>query len=265
MRFNEKCEFLKELILSAGEIMRSADLAREDMVQSKGSANFVTEYDLATQEFLIKKISEAIPTARFIAEEKENNNEALSAEDCFIIDPIDGTANFINGLKHSCISLALVRRGVTVFGAIYDPYFNELFYAKRGEGAYLNGKPIHASSREGDRALVVFGSSPYCKDTLGAPTLTLIERCLDAFGDIRRLGSAALDLAYIAAGRFDLFFELKLSVWDFAAGEFIIREAGGAVSQLSGEPLSLDRPCSVFAGNAANHKRLLELATDIKI
>ena len=265
MNFNEKCEFLKELLLSAGEIMRSAEEDGESSIHIKGSANFVTEYDLAVQKFLLEKIKDAIPDAQFIAEEKENSSEALLADSCFIIDPIDGTSNFMNGLKHSCISLAYVSRGETVFGAVYDPYFKELFYATRGEGAYLNGKPIHASHREGDRALAVFGSSPYNKDTLGEPTMELIKRCLYAFGDIRRLGSAALDLAYLAAGRFDVFFELKLSVWDYAAGDLILREAGGAVTQINGKPLSLEAPCSVFAGNKANHKRLLELAADIKI
>lgn len=265
MNFDERLEFLKDLVISAGSIMLGAAEDRGvDFDSKEGTANFVTKYDVATQNYLIEGIKKAIPDAVFIAEEKENSSSVLSEEHCFIIDPIDGTSNFMNGLNHSAISLAYISRGKTLFGAIYDPYKKELFSAVAGGGAYLNGKPIHVSHREGERAIAVFGSTPYNKSEYGERTFALLKELFYNFGDVRRLGSAALDLAYLAAGRTDLFFELKLSVWDYAAGELILKEAGGIVTQIDGTPLSLEAPSSVFAANGLNHKKLLAIAEKYK-
>lgn len=255
-------ETLTSLVRRAGEIIRSAREGEiSDGVEVKaGSANFVTLYDVRVQEFLMREIKKAIPSAVFIAEEKENDPAVLSDEFCFIIDPIDGTTNFINDYRHSCISLAMVSRGETVFGAIYDPYLGEMFTAEKGKGAYLNGTPMHVSDRPMERAIAAFGTCPYYKDTHADKTFLFARDVFLAAADVRRPGSAALDLAYLAAGRNDVFFEFILSPWDFAAGMLLICEAGGVVTKIDGSPLSLSAPCSVFAGNSLTHPILLQMA-----
>lgn len=252
------CALLRE----AGRIMLGAcEIERDDGVKVKpGTANFVTVYDVKVQEFLMREITALIPSAVFIAEEKENDASVLRGEYCFIIDPIDGTTNFIHDYRHSCISLAMVSFGETVFGAIYDPYLDEMFSAEKGEGAFLNGKPMRVSDRPMPLAVAAFGTCPYYKDTLADKTFALARDVFVAASDMRRPGSAALDLAYLAAGRNDLFFEFLLSPWDIAAGMLLLSEAGGIATQIDGSPLTLNAPCSVFAGNRETHAALLTLA-----
>jgi myo-inositol-1(or 4)-monophosphatase len=257
-------EVLISLLRRAGEIMLSAHEVSHNegggVKVKPGTANFVTVYDVAVQEFLINAIKEEIPDAVFIAEEKENDSAVLMGEHCFIIDPIDGTTNFIHDYKRSSISLAMISRGETVFGAVYDPYLNELFHAEKGKGAYLNETPIHVSDREIGYAVVAFGTCPYYKDTLADNTFALAKDLFLVTSDVRRPGSAALDLSYVAAGRNDLFFELILSPWDIAAGALIITEAGGVITQGDGAPIDLSAPCPVFAGNPVAHPELLRIA-----
>ncbi len=238
------------LIREAGKIMTGArDI--EGAVSEKGgdAANMVTLFDVAVQNFLIRKITELIPDACFFAEEKENNAEDLMRDYCFVIDPIDGTSNFVHEYKHSCISVALFSRGETVFSAIYDPYQDEMFSAVKGGGAYLNGRRMHASERDMSHAIVAFGSCPYYKDTLGEPTFRLAHALYLKCSDIRRPGAAALDLAYLAAGRNDIFFELILSPWDIAAGALLIREAGGIITNAEGKDIDFSATSPVFASN----------------
>jgi myo-inositol-1(or 4)-monophosphatase len=243
-------ETIKFLMKEAGKIILSAHIDRQDGVTEKeGNANFVTVYDVKTQDYLIDGIKKAIPDAVFMAEEQDNDTSVLNAGHCFIIDPIDGTTNFIRDCKHSCISVAMLERGVTVFGAVYDPYLDELFTAERGKGAFLNGKRITVSETPFNKAICGYGTAPYYRDTLGDKTFEVCKKLFMSCADVRRCGSAALDLAYLAAGRYDLFFECRLSPWDYAAGVLLIEEAGGKITDMSGEPLVLDKPCSVMASS----------------
>ena len=262
MERKEIIERLTALLREAGEILLGAHAVdpQDDVQVKPGTANFVTVYDVKVQEFLMREIKSLIPDAVFIAEEKENDPAVLNGEYCFIIDPIDGTTNFIHDYRHSCISLAMVSRGEAVFGAIYTPYLGELFSAEKGAGAYLNGAPMHVSDRPMELAVAAFGTCPYYKDTLADKTFAFARDVFLATADVRRLGSAALDLAYLAAGRNDAFFEFILSPWDIAAGMLLISEAGGIVTQLDGSPLTLSAPCSVFAGNGRTHSVLLRMA-----
>lgn len=253
-------KMLTDIIRRAGEIMLSAHLEEDAVSEKWGSANFVTKYDLAVQEFLISEIKKAIPNATFIAEEKENDPEMLSGDACFVIDPIDGTKNFINNYRHSCISLAVISKGETVYGAVYDPYMDEMFTAEKGRGARLNGKPMRVSDRPMDIAIAAFGTSPYYKDTLADKTFDFVKEIFLTASDIRRTGSAALDLAYLAAGRNDMFFEFILSPWDFAAGALLVTEAGGIITDINGDPVSLSAPSSIFAANKKIHPKLIEIA-----
>ena len=244
-----------DLIRQAGEqILAVRGVNTEKQISEKwGDANFVTVFDMQIQRFLIGGLRALIPEAVFIAEEKENDGDALMADHCFIIDPIDGTTNFICDFHHSCISLAYLQRGEVVFGAVYNPYLREMFSAVRGEGAFCNGTPIHVSRRPFCRGLVMFGSSPYYKKELADQTLSLCRSLFLSCSDIRRSGSCALDLAYLAAGRVDVFFECRVSPWDIAAGMLLVSEAGGRLSDLEGNPLSYAAPTSILATNAVSY------------
>ena len=256
-----KIKSLKNLILHAGEILLSAhDQEKAENVAEKNgdAANMVTKYDVAVQNFLIKEITALIPDAYFIAEEKDNDSDVLNKESCFIIDPIDGTANFVHDYRHSCISLAMFSKGEAVFGAVYDPYLNELFTAGKGCGAYLNGKRISVVNRSFEHSILAFGSSPYYKKELGEKSFRLCHDIFMSCSDVRRCGSAALDLAYLAAGRNDMFFEWTLCPWDYAAGQLIVKEAGGIVSDMNGEPLTFGERCSVLAATPTTYDELLE-------
>lgn len=259
-------DIILPLIRQAGEIMLSAhDIEADGNISDKmgDAANMVTVYDVAVQNFLITEITKAIPDAYFIAEEKENDSSVLQREHCFVIDPIDGTANFIHNYRHSCISLAMFSRGETVFAAVYDPYQDEMFSAIRGGGAFLNGKKMNVVNRDITRSIVAFGTSPYYKDTLGEKTFAIAKTLFHHCSDLRRCGAAALDLAYIAAGRNDIFFEGLLSPWDIAAGYLLICEAGGIMTRLDGAPIDFSAPSPVLAATPAVYKDVLALVKDI--
>ena len=259
-------KLLLPMIREAGKIMlRAHDIESGDAVSEKGgdSANMVTVYDVAVQNYLMSEITKVIPDAFFFAEEKENNASDLMREYCFVIDPIDGTSNFVHVYRHSCISVALFSRGEAVFSAIYDPYQDEMFSAVNGGGAYLNGVKMQVAERDMPHALVAYGSCPYYKDTLGEPTFRLCYELYRHTSDIRRPGAAALDLAYLAAGRNDIFFELILSPWDIAAGYLLIREAGGIITNTDGKDIDFSAPSSVLAATPAVYDEVLSITKKV--
>lgn len=256
-----KIKAIEEIILRAGQIVLSAhDQEKAENVSEKNgdAANMVTKYDVAVQDFLISEIKKLIPEAYYIAEEKNNEDNILDNDYCFIIDPIDGTANFVHDYRHSCISVAMFSHSEAVFGAVYDPYLNELFTAQKGRGAYLNGKRINVVNRSFEHSILAFGSAPYDKKTLGDRSFKICHELFMECSDVRRCGTAALDLAYLAAGRNDMFFECMLYPWDYAAGQLIVREAGGIVSDMDGNPLIFNRRCSVLAATPTVYDKLLE-------
>ena len=262
---NGICDLVLPLMRRAGGMMlRAHDIESSDNMKEKGDvANLVTIYDVAVQDFLMNEIKTAIPEATFIAEEQTNDASVLGTPYCFIIDPIDGTANFAHGYRHSCISLALFSRGEAVFCAIYDPYQDELFHAIKGGGAFVNGQAIRVAARDFAHAIVAFGTSPYRKRELGKPTFRLAEAFFTQCSDVRRVGSAALDLAYLAAGRNDIFFEYSLSPWDIAAGYLLIREAGGIISDMNGHALDFTQPSTVLAASPDVYEQALALIRSV--
>lgn len=211
--------------------------------------NVVTAYDRRVQELLTERLLAAVPGARFYCEEQEVHDD-LHAAQLFIIDPIDGTMNFVRGLHHSCISVAYAEYGALCAAAVYNPYVDEMFSAVRGQGAFLNGRPIRTGDDSLENSLVCFGTAPYNAE-LADESFAMARLLFDHSLDIRREGSAELDLCSVAAGRAGLYFELRLSLWDYAAGWLILREAGGEAMQPDGTPLPLDgsRP-PVVAGTA---------------
>ena len=259
---NEVCAKILSVIRDAGEIMLSAESVSVN--EKSGSSNFVTQYDVNVQNFVIERFKAILPEAEFLAEEKENDDESINKKYCFIIDPIDGTANFINGYRHSCISVAIVSCGEAIFGAVYNPYQNEMFHAVKGEGAYLNGKRITTAERTIDRAIVAFGTAPYHKDDLTDKTFALAREFFLTANDLRRSGSAALDLAYIAAGRNDIFFEAVLQPWDITAGLLLIEEAGGRMTDFDSSPIKIGKPTPVLAASSSLYDTALAIVNKCK-
>ncbi len=242
---------LLSVIREAGKIILDAqDISKCTNEKNKDAANMVTAYDVAVQKFLIKKISAILPDACFFAEEKQNNAGDLDCKYCFVIDPIDGTANFVHNYHKSSISVALFSFGKVIFGAVYDPYLDEMFWASEGKGAYLNHTPIRVSDRDMPHAFVAFGTSPYFKKELSQKSFALAHALYTQTSDVRRAGSAAIDLAYLAAGRNDIFFEFTLYPWDFAAGSIIITEAGGIITDFTGNKVDFKKPSPIFAAAA---------------
>ena len=256
-------EFIPELMREASKIMLSAHDIASSIDSKSGEANFVTAYDVAVQNFLYKEIGARMPDAVIIGEESDDNPmEALATKVCFIIDPIDGTTNFIHNYRTSAISVGITDGGKVVYGAIYNPYQNLLYFAERGKGAYVQSAsgtvPLRVSDRDLHNALACFGTSPYYREELGDITFERAKWLFMNTRDIRRSGSAALDLCTVAAGAVDIFFEYRLSPWDFAAGSLIIEEAGGVITQFDGSSVTLDKPCSILAGNKTCHKAALD-------
>lgn len=247
----------------AGEIMNRAHDIEADasnIDEKPGSANFVTVYDVRVQNRLIETLSKILPDAQYLAEEKENDPSMLENGWCFIIDPIDGTTNFIHNYGISAISVGLLYRGNPVFGAVYDPARREMFHARRGIGAFLNGKPIRVSTRTGEKALYAVGTTPYYKDTMADGMFAMMRSLFMAGADIRRCGSAALDLCAVACGRADGFCELRLSPWDYAAGALLVTEAGGFICQPDGSPIVFSAPCGILAGTEETRETLVSAA-----
>ena len=234
---------VRRIAREAGRIIRSA--GSYDVEQKEGHANFVTSVDMAVQEYLSAALREALPGSRLIGEEQEN--DALTGEPTWIIDPVDGTTNLIHDYRQSAVSIALCRDGAPVMAAVYQPYTDEMFFAEKGCGATLNGKPIHSAQHPFERALVAFGTSPY-NAALAERSMKLALTFLQNCADIRRSGSAAIDLANVACGRVDLFFELVLQPWDYAAGALLVTEAGGRFMMPFGEgQIRFDKPQGILA------------------
>ena len=253
-------EAIEQAVREAGAVMRSAhDVeSQKDAIDEKaGPANFVTVYDVRVQNMLMEALHRILPEAQYFAEEKENDPAILREGYTFIIDPIDGTTNFIHNYGMSAISVGLLYCGTPVFGVIYDPYREELFEARRGLGAFCNGRRIHVSDRPVEKGVFAVGTAPYYRETLGDATFSMMRTLFDAGVDIRRLGSAALDLAAVACGRADGYVELLISPWDYAAGALLVEEAGGIVTDPAGAPMQYASPSGICAGTAVTHAFLL--------
>lgn len=238
---------ISDLVRQCGHFLLHADRAGMGIDKKSGPANFVTEYDTKVQARLCEGLKKILPEARFVGEEGQQQAPASEGL-CFVVDPIDGTTNFIKDYHMSCISVALLENGVVRLGIIYNPYLQELYHAVRGKGAFCNGKPIRVSEQPLENGIVLFGTSPY-DAALAKESFQMAYDYFTKSLDIRRSGSAALDLCAIAVGRAELFFEMKLSPWDYAAGSLLVEEAGGKITDLDGNPLSFDHPCSLLARN----------------
>jgi len=240
-------ETIENIVRECGNIILNAKRNSEMVDEKAGRANFVTTYDKLVQKELEEKLMKAFPEATFVGEE-EDVHQSIKSGYAFIVDPIDGTTNFIKDYKTSCISVGLSKDGEPFMGVVYNPYLNEMFTAQKGKGAFCNGKPIHVSKEPLSNGLVLFGSAPY-NEELSKKSFELAYAYFDKALDIRRSGSAALDLCSIASGRAELYFELILQPWDYAAGMLIVTEAGGQVTCVDGTMIKYGEACSVLATN----------------
>ena len=234
MNLQHICLQAVELCKKTGEfILESRNEFSEEKVEIKGKHNYVTFVDKEAERRLIEGLGNLIPDCGFIAEEGSVKQE--DKEYMWVIDPLDGTTNFIHGLPPFCVSVGLLRNEQAVMGIICEPNLKEVFYAWEGSPAFLNERIIQVSdTNQLDNSLIATGF-PYSDYNRMDDYMELFKWCMKNTRGVRRLGSAAIDLAYVACGRVDGFFEYGLSPWDVAAGAFIVQQAGGKVTDFSGE------------------------------
>ncbi len=244
---------------SAGKILKD-NIAGTRQIIHKGEINLVTEMDMRSERAVVEILHSFFPDHGIIAEEETNiqNGSAFT----WIIDPLDGTTNYAHGYPCFSVSIALQREGEVILGVVYDPMRDELFSAQKGRGAELNGRLIKVSSVDRLLLSLLATGFPYDRKTSEKNNLKYFRELLMASQEVRRDGSAALDLCSVACGRFDGFWELKLKPWDVAAGSVIVREAGGVISNFSGSSFSLHEE-EILASNGKIHGQMLEILNNI--
>lgn len=242
-----------DLVLQTQPLIKNREMAAH--VKEKGYADYVTQVDVTVQNFLQQELFALAPDVQFLGE--ETGLHEMTADRFWILDPVDGTTNLMHDYQHSVVSLALCDGGEIVMGVIYNPFHGEVFSAVKGEGSFLNGQPIHVSAAERlSDTIICLGTSPRA---LADENFARFRRVYDRCQDVRRLGSAALELAYTACGRQGGGFEAVLHPWDYAAGLLLIQEAGGRVTDFAGNPIDPRRDSSVVGTNGRLHAALLAL------
>lgn len=250
---------LLEALSRAGKIVRS-NFGKEQKITKKGRFSLVTEIDKAAEKAIVGLISKRFPDHSVLAEESPE----VTGSGCrWIIDPIDGTTNFAHAFPIVSISIGFERDGRLEMGGVFDPFRKELFFAERGKGATLNGKRIHVSKAKTLEDSLLATGFPYDRNKNPDVYLAMLRVFLTRIQGIRRGGSAAIDLCYVACGRFDGYYEMKLSPWDKAAGMMIVEEAGGKLTDFSGLPLTLTG-LQNLATNGLIHKEMLASLASFK-
>ena len=245
---------LEELARGAGEILR-AGYQREHQVNYKGVIDLVTEVDHQSEAYLLGQIQKRFPDNHILAEESgviKGDEDAL-----WYIDPLDGTVNYAHNIPIFCVSIAFASRGTMSLGAVYDPMRDEMFTAERGRGAHLNGRPIRPSTATNLQQSLLVTGFPYDAWNTPRDNFDNFARLGKMTQGVRRLGSAALDASYVAAGRFDGFWELALKPWDVAAAGLIAEEAGARVTNVGGQSDYISAPQSIIAAAPGVHAQLL--------
>lgn len=246
-----------DLVRRAGALQRDA-FGGSFRIDKKGAIDLVTEVDLAVERMFRERIAERHPGHDILGEELGGPADGGTSEYCWICDPIDGTTNFAHGLPFFCSTVALEVRGELEVGAVYDPIRDELFTARRGGGAYLNDRRLTVSSTDALIDSLLVTGFPYSVHTELDELVRMFGAFLSKSRAVRRLGSAALDICYVAAGRMDGFWEQGLNAWDIAAGVLLVREAGGRITDLDGGPFDL-RTGRIVASNGLLHDAMLDV------
>jgi myo-inositol-1(or 4)-monophosphatase len=251
---NQYVEAAKQAAQIAGRIL----LGHRGKVQAreKRPDDLVTQADLESQEAIRGFLLKAFPDHGFRGEEGEFSNTTLMPEWTWIVDPLDGTANFVHGLSGFAVSIALTHQGTPIAGAVFDPVSEEMFFAAKDQGAWLGAKRLRVSNCvEIRKAMICVSLPPRLERT--APEITCLTEVLLAARGVRRLGSAALNLAYVADGRLDGYWATSIYPWDIAAGVLLVREAGGTITGLHGEPYSILSQKIVTSATEPLHRQLL--------
>ena len=257
MNLNELCIEVENISEEVGAyLLQERKEFNQDKVEEKSFNNLVSYVDKTAEKKFIEKLSKLIPEAGFIAEESEDLKPA--DEWNWIIDPLDGTTNYIFGLPFYCTSVALVRNDELQVGVIYDPTHQELFSAWKDGGAFLNREKIRVSTKGNVKQSLIATGIPYDDFGRAQKFLNLLNHLMLESKGIRRIGSAALDLAYVACGRFDSFYEYGLNPWDVAAGALIVKEAGGQVSEFNGKENYIFGQ-DILASNQCTHQEMLSI------
>lgn len=249
---------LKSLVLEAGRMLCDAQVHRDDIMAKSGHQNFVTLYDEKVQHFLEQAFDREWPDYGFYGEENDRQRANPATDQVFIVDPIDGTSNFIHQIPFSAVCVAVARKGQVEQAIVYNPFLEELYEAQRGQCAFLNGEKLQVPDLNLADGLFAVGMSPY-NATLVKQTLDSIQRLMPEVTDIRRLGSAALDICHVASGRQVGFLEWELQPWDYAAASLIAEEAGVRISDPYGHKLQLGQPSGVLVAGPRAYEQSLKI------
>ena len=244
------------LVEQAGAIL--LDRAAAQKITVKGRADYVTQVDFAVQEFLKEKLGALTPNLPLMSEEQDNRTLDFS-QPVWILDPVDGTTNLIHGFPASAVSLGLLEQGKVTLGVVYNPFRQELFTAKAGQGAFCNGASIQVKpTADLAHSLIAIGTSPYDRELI-PKNFALFAKLFAQCEDIRRTGSAALDLCDLACGRTDGYLERNLKPWDYAGASVILTEAGGVLTDFAGQPVDFTQNSDCLACVPGLHPALLDI------
>jgi myo-inositol-1(or 4)-monophosphatase len=254
---NKKLNFTKRIIKNAGKILLNNFNKIQD-IQFKSAKDIVTQTDKETEKYIVNSIKNNFPDDNILAEENAIKLKKQDSDNLWIIDPLDGTTNYLHKLPYFCISIAYSENNILKFGCIYAPKLNELFYAELNKGAYLNNKKISVTNT--DKFINAMGVTGFAclRANKKINNLNNFVKFAPKLRGIRRLGSAALDFCYTAAGRFDFFWEMNLNPWDVSAGIIIVREAGGKVTDFNNNSDKLDGT-EIVATNKILHNKVLKI------
>lgn len=239
---------VQQVVREAAKLFSDRDATAQ--IKQKGAFDYVTAVDEAVQEFIKKELGKLYPEIQFIGEESDNSEVDWDGL-VWVLDPVDGTTNLIHDYQNSAISLALMDHRELLMGIVYNPFIEEMYYAEKGKGSFLNGKRIHVSqAKHMNESLISVGTSPYHKyeaDEIFQTFAALYKDCQD----LRRCGSAAIDMAHVACGRIEAYTEKHLKIWDYAAATLLVREAGGTVLDYQGNEFTMEPVGNIIAGNAS--------------
>ena len=250
---------LIDVVVKAGDILLEG-LLRDVKANYKGKSDIVTEIDLKSEAFLKEELQKIFKGYGIVAE--ETSNKLIDEANVIYIDPLDGTTNYYHRFPFFAISVAIYNDGLPAEAVVYNPYYKELFVASKGEGAYLNSRKLCVSRKKSlDESLIVTGFTTGVIQKEGKQCVEILNKISEVTHGIRRIGSAALDLCYVAMGVFDGFYEKGLKAWDVAAGKLIVTEAGGTISDLDGKDHEIDSE-SIVATNGLIHNKLLALLNE---
>lgn len=250
----KRLEIAKSLALEAGELLRQG-YSSDKTISHKSRLELLTQFDLLSEQLITDGIRQAFAGDPIVAEEQNARN---NQPDYWLIDPLDGTTNFAHGLPGFTICLSYLQAAQPVLGVIYLPILDELFYAQKGQGAFRNGKPISVSGQGALEQSLLATGFPYAFDQVDFDVFGNWQRLFYQSRGVRHLGCASLNLAYVACGRLDGFWEYGFKAWDMAAGMVLVQEAGGTITRIDGGPNPLQEPTSILATNGMLHRSLLD-------